>query len=522
MSWQKSAFLAHWRQDLPAAIVVFLLSLPLTLGIALASGVPMFSGIITAVVGGVVVSIISKSPLNISGPAASMAVIVASSIQGLPSFGAFYLAVVLAGVLQIALGLLRAGNIGDLLPASVINGMLAAIGITIIKSQLPRTVGYDRNLFLQEFTTQVSGAKAAITLPAWYTQFYAEAVVISLVALAILIGWNHPKLFKPAFFKPMPAPLIAILASVLVHLFFQLFFPKTALSDMHFVRVPDSAKDLFSNFSFPNFSFLTHAGVWSAAAAMAIIASIQTLLGVEGTDKLDPLQRSTPLNRELIAQGVGNIASGMLGGILLTSVIIRSMANVNAGARTQASAILQGVFLLVFVGLFPHWLNRISLAALATVLVYMGFQLVRPAVWVQSYRKGWAYLLPFLATIGIILWTDLLTGVCAGLMISVVFILRDTFHPLYLAVQEGNRLTIRFEKDLTFIQKYELNQLLKNIPTHATLILDFSNVDFIDEAISTLLTRFIQQAPQRCITLNIETGKNTAAGHLSDLVHKLP
>lgn len=514
MSWQKIPLLAHWRQDLPASVVVFLLALPLTLGIALASGVPMFSGIITAVVGGLVVSLVSKSTLNVSGPAASMAVIVLSSVQTLPSFHAFLLAVVLAGVIQVIFGVLKAGIIGDLLPSSVISGMLAAIGITIIMSQIPNMVGYKKSLFWQESMLQLNDAK---TLSLIWNRLSFEAVVIALVCGVFLICWNHKKIPKPGFLKNIPASMAAIAMGVLVNILFQTFFPTVALSDMHFVRVPvmKSMTDFAGSFSAPDFKFIVHPGVWTAAVSMAIIASIQAILGVEGVDKLDPRKHSTPLNRELIAQGVGNIVSGMLGGILLTSVIVRSLANVNAGARTRASAVLQGSFLFFFVLTLPGVLNQIPLAALATVLVYVGFQLVKPTVFIQSYKKGWAHLIPFLVTIIAILWTDLLTGVCTGLIVAVVFILRDTLKPLYSILQEGNRQVIYFERDLTFIQKYELSQLFKKIPTNAVLTLDISKIDFIDEDIVAIIHRFIRNAPRRSIEVCIEPGENPAFDRLA-------
>jgi MFS superfamily sulfate permease-like transporter len=414
----------------------------------------------------------------------------------------------------VVLGILKAGILGDLLPASVISGMLAAIGITIMMNQIPNAVGYNKTLFWEQSMIKINNVNfIGIVL----NRVSLEAVIIALVCLTVLIGWNHKKVRKPHFLKNMPASLLAIGAGILVNIVFQAFFPKQALSDMHFVKVPviDSMSGFISNFSFPDFNYLWHPGVWTAALSMAIIASIQAILGIEGVDKLDPQKRTTPLNRELMAQGLGNIVSGMIGGILLTSVIVRSLANVNAGARTRASAISQSLFLLIFVLALPGLLNQIPLAALATVLVYVGFQLVKPAVFLQSYKKGWAHLIPFLATIICILWTELLTGVCAGLIVAVIFILRDTLQPLFSAVQEGNQLTIRFEKNLSFVQKYELSQLLKKIPANSTLTLDISKINFIDEDIVDIIQRFMRRAPQRHIQVHIEAGENQSAAHLA-------
>lgn len=484
---QLSSLSSYWRQDFPAAVVTFLLALPLNLGVAMASGVPMFASLTTGVVGGVVVGGLSKSQLNISGPAASMAVLIAHQLSVLPSYGAFLLAVALTGVLQIGLGLVRAGSLGDLLPSSVIAGMLSAIGMTIVLTQLPRAVGYNVNPTETE------------PIVSW------QAILISIITLLVLLFWNYKNRIHTKILKYLPNSLVSIIVGVVINVLFQEFFPIHALHTRYLVNVPitKSFNDFVNHFYLPDFQYIAHAGVWMSAASMAIIASIQALLGVEGIDRLDPLRRTTPPNRELMAQGVGNVVSGALGGILLTSVIVRSMANVGAGARTRVAAILQGVLLFICILIIPRLLNHIPLATLAVVLVYFGYQLIKPQNFVNHYKRGWAYFIPFVITVGGILWTDLLIGVCAGLLVAAFFALYDNFKPFLAEAQAGNHFYFRFERNLSFLHRYELKQILRNIPNETQLTLDFSNITMVDEEIIHLFNHFIHTAPSRSIQISI-------------------
>lgn len=513
---KKIDFLRHWRRDVPASIVVFLLGLPLSLGVAMASGVPIFSGLITAVVGGVLVGSLSKSSLNISGPAASMAVIVLSMIKTLPSFEAFLLALVLAGAIQVLFGVFKAGIIGEYLPSSVVTGMLSAIGISIIINQLPHAVGFDR-----DFVGDVASVHVNQTILLKMYQVVSkgmtlEAIFISVGSLIILIIWSNKKIAKSGRLRYLPPPLLAILFGIIMHFLFTWLLPPFAFSGEHLVRVPisNSLSDFTKNFHLPDFKYLTHKGVWAAAFAMAIIASIQALLGIESTDKLDPQRRITPPNRELMAQGIGNVVSGLLGGILLTSVIVRSLANVNAGARTSASVIFQGLLMFICILAIPILLNQIPLAALSAVLIFVGYQLVKPRIFIKNYKKGWACFIPFMITIVGILWTDLLIGVCAGLLIAAFFVLSESFRPFLAAAQAENRFYFRFERNLNFLHKHELKQTLKNIPDEAQVTFDFSKITAVDEEIIALFNDFIQTASSRSIQIFIQQNENEFSPNL--------
>lgn len=495
---------------MPASMVVFLLGLPLSLGVAMASGVPMFSGLITAVIGGVVVGSLSKSSLNVSGPAASMAVIVLSMVKTLPSFEAFLLALMLAGAIQVLFGVFKAGVIGDYLPSSVVTGMLSAIGISIIINQLPHTVGFDRDFVGDVASVHVNQDILSRMYLLIIKGLTLEAIFISVGSLLILIIWSNKKLIKPGILRYLPPPLLAILFGIIVHVLFKWLLPTFAFSAEHLVRVPvsSSLSDFVGHFDLPDFKYFTHKGVWAAAFALAIIASIQALLGIESTDKLDPQKRVTPPNRELIAQGIGNVVSGLLGGVLLTSVIVRSLANVNAGARTSASVIFQGLLMFVCILAIPTLLNQIPLAALGAVLIFVGYQLVRPKIFIENYKKGWAYFIPFIITVVGILWTDLLIGVCAGLLVAAFFVLFDSFQPFVATAQVDNHFYFRFERNLNFLHKHELKQTLKSIPDKTQVTLDFSNITAVDEEITALLNDFIQVAPNRSIQISIQQNEN--------------
>jgi MFS superfamily sulfate permease-like transporter len=507
MSKQNLSPRANLAYDLPAAVVVFLVALPLCLGIALASGVPPFSGLIAGMVGGIVIGFLSKSPLSVSGPAAGLAVIVLAAVQELPSFEAFLLAVALSGVLQVGLGLIRAGVIGDFIPSSVIKGMLAAIGLTLILKQIPHALGYDKDYEGDEAFVQPDGETTFSEIwVALQSQFTWGAVIISVISLIFLFWWDSKKIRKPGFLEKVPGPLVVVLFGILANIIFQNFFPNLVIQAEHLVGVPisDSVSGFFSQFKTPDFSYITDQSVWTTAGTLALIASIETLLSIEAVDKLDPFKRSTPNNRELIAQGVGNFTSGMIGGMPVTSVIVRSSANVSSGARTQVSAIVHGLLLLLSIIVIPRLLNLIPLSALAAVLISVGYKLTKPQLFMAQYKQGWAHLIPFVVTIVAILLTDLLIGVGVGIFVGGFFILYGNFRSALTFTQDNGNCLIQFKKDLSFIHKYELRRILAQIPEGCNVLLDLSNVEFVDLDNAEIINDFIESTKYRDITVTIK------------------
>lgn len=415
-----SAFLKLSKRDLkydfPASIVVFLVALPLCLGIAMASGAPLFAGVLTGVIGGIVVGAISGSSLSVSGPAAGLTVIVFGAITKLGAYETFLLAVVLSGVIQLVLGIVKAGMIGNYFPSSVILGMLAAIGITIILKQLPLAFGMTES---NAFDVENGGGISAFANTV-FSSINWGATIICLLSLLVLIYWPSIK-----YLNKMPAPLVVVLIGVGFGYIFQ--GTSFALFPTHFVSIPtvSSLAEFQGLFVFPNFGEILNKEVWIVAFTLAIIASLETLLSLEAVDKLDPFKRNSPTNRELVAQGVGNMTSGFLGGLPMTSVIVRSSANVNAGGRTRQSAILHGVWLLIALLAIPSIINLIPLACLAAILLHTGYKLAKPALFQQMFRKGLDQFIPFTITVVAIVFTDLLMGVGIGIVVATCYILRE-------------------------------------------------------------------------------------------------
>ena len=480
-----SAFLKISRRDLkydlPASLVVFLVALPLCLGIALASGAPLFSGLLTGIIGGIVVASISGSQLSVSGPAAGLTVIVLGAIQQLGTFETFLLAVVLAGLIQLALGIVRAGMIGNYFPSSVIIGMLAAIGILIILKQLPHAVGFDSSFFGEE---------------SWNTAQAINygALIICAVSLAILIIW-------PTFkrLKSIPAPLVVVVAGVTLSWAFH--GSRLALATDHLVSIPvvGSFTEFRGLFTFPDFTLVMDSDVWLTAVTIAIIASLETLLSLEAADKIDPFKRVSPPNRELIAQGVGNMASGLLGGLPLTAVIVRSSANVNAGGRSRQSAILHGVWLMLAVLLIPTIINLIPLACLAAILLHTGYKLAHASTFKRMWSKGLDQFIPFMVTIVAVVLTDLLTGVGIGLLTAMFYILRNNltnaFEFLMKENENGAKITITLAEEVTFLNKAAIQKALYALPRRINAItIDGSQSRFIDKDVIEVLDDFKQYA----------------------------
>ncbi len=406
----------HWKKDFQSSVVVFLVALPLCLGIALASQAPMSSGLIAGIIGGIVIGSLSGSPISVSGPAAGLTVIVASSIQQLGSFEMFAAAVFLSGMLQIAFGAFRGGTIGDYFPTSVIRGMLAAIGLILILKQFPHAVGYDAD-FMGDESFQESGGQNTFTRLLKSIQMtHVGAIVISMVSFLIIVGWEKLADRGMKFFQMIPGALIAVISGVVLGEVFS-EIPNLTLRGEQFVSLPENGFS-GSRTYFPGISNLFNFKVIIVAFTLSLVGSLESLLSVDAADKLDAEGRITDKNRELIAQGVGNSLSGLLGGLPITAVIVRTSANSNAGARTRLSAVLHGLWLLVAVMTIPHILNQIPLAALATILILVGYKLVKPKLVKEMYRRGWAQFIPFAATIIAILFTDLLTGIGIGMVVG--------------------------------------------------------------------------------------------------------
>ena len=481
------------KKDLPAGIVVFLVALPLCLGIAMASGAPLFAGVLTGIIGGIVASSISGSQLSVSGPAAGLTVIVFSAIASLGSYQTFLLAVVLAGFLQIILGFLKAGIIANYFPSAVIEGMLAAIGIILILKQLPHAVGYDSDFEGDESFLQADQNNTFSAISEALNKFTYGAVVISVLSLLILIYW--PRFKKLSM---IPAPVIVVALGILLSYLFQ--STSFALNAEHLVTIPvvNSLSEFTALFSIPDFSQITNKSVWTVAFTIAIVASIETLLCIEAVDKIDPIKRISPTNRELVAQGVGNITSGMLGGLPMTSVIVRSSVNVNAGGRTKMSAIFHGTLLLLSVLFIPLLLNQIPLACLAAILLVTGYKLARIELFKKMWHHGKDQFVPFVVTILAVVFTDLLKGVAIGMMVGIFYILRNNLRNPYFYKIERNGdkkvITIKLAQDVSFLNKAAIQYTLKHLPAESDVIIDGTDAKFIDKDVLEIIDNFKHNA----------------------------
>lgn len=491
--------------DVSASVVVFLVALPLCLGIALGSGAPLFSGIIAGVVGGIVIGSVSSAQLSVSGPAAGLTVIVASAITKLQVYEAFLLAVVLAGVIQVILGYIKAGVIGDYVPNSVIKGMLAAIGLILILKQLPHFVGYDANFGGDESFAQKNDENTFSGVFHALNYITPAAVIIGLVSILILIAWEAKHFRQNKFLRLIPGPLVVVLVSVFLNRILSSIFA-LELESKHLVSLPiaKSPSMFISFFTTPDFSFIKNPDVWITAFTLAIVASLETLLGIEAVDKLDPLKRVTPTNRELKAQGIGNMVSGLIGGLPLTSVVVRSSANVMAGAKTKKSSIFHGVLLLFSVFLIPQILNLIPLAALAAILIFTGYKLAKVSVFKEFYAKGWDQFIPFVVTILAILLTDLLIGIITGILIGLFFMVRANFRSAVLVVSDNNRYLVRLRKDVSFLNKPIIKQKLEEVPANSSIVIDATRADFIDKDIIEEINNFLTHAHLKNIKVEIK------------------
>lgn len=495
------------KRDLPSSIVVFLVALPLCLGIALASGAPLFSGLIAGIVGGIVVGLLSGSQLSVSGPAAGLTVIVLGGITALGDFKVFLLALVLAGVFQLVLGLIKAGTIGNYFPSSVIEGMLAAIGLILILKQLPHALGVDSDFPGDEAFLQSDQQNTFSAIGNALGQFSLAAVVISVLSVLILVFW--PKVKK---INVVPAPLVVVILGILIGLAFQGSGYALKAEQMVAIPVVSGWGEFAGLFSLPDFSAISNKQVWIVGGTIAIVASLETLLGVEAVDKIDPIKRVTPTNRELIAQGIGNMTSGMLGGLPMTSVIVRSSANVNAGARTKMSSVYHGFMLLLSLLFIPTLINMIPLACLAAILLVTGYKLTRVSLFKHMYHKGWNQFVPFVVTVVAIVLTDLLKGVAAGMIISVFYLLRTNMRNSYFyrVQEEGNKKNIRIKlaEEVSFLNKAAIQVLLTGIPPETNVIIDGSNSRYIDPDVLETIFNYKHNAYTKGIIVTLENVKS--------------
>lgn len=495
----------YLADDLRAGVVVFLVAVPLCLGIALASNAPLFSGLIAGISGGLVVTVFSGSRLGVSGPAAGLAVMVAAGIEQL-GFDAYLLAVVLCGLVQIAAGFLKAGVIAHYFPSSVIKGMLAGIGVILILKQIPHALGYDSSYEGELAFSQLDGANTFTEIGNAFRALSPGAIIVTVVSLAILLLWQHPAFKDRKLARALPAPLLVVLLGIGLNTLFARIGNGFAISSDHLVAVPvsESVGEFFSNFRRPDFSAITNPAVFTTALALALVASIETLLSVEATDNLDPEKRVTPTNKELKAQGMGNLVSGLLGGIPVTQVIVRSTANISAGGKTRFASFVHGVLLVVCVAAIPDILNRIPLASLAAILLVIGYRLASIPLFKRMWSEGIWQFLPFITTIVGLVFTDLLTGIALGMVVAFFEILIYNYQlSFYREVDEDGAITIRLTEHMTFLNKAALKRLLREVPPNCTLNIDMTQTRILDHDVREVIENFATHAAADGVTLSI-------------------
>jgi len=504
----------HIKSDIPASIVVFFVALPLCLGIALASGAPLFSGVIAGIIGGIVVGALSGSKIGVSGPAAGLAAIVLVAIGSLGGFENFLVAVVLAGVIQIVFGILKAGIIGYYFPSSVIKGMLTGIGIIIILKQIPHFFGYDADPIGDMAFFQVDGQNTFSEIMDTLDNVSPGATIIAILGLLILILWDKILSKKGKIFQLIQGPLVAVAIGIIFNILTKDSTLEISPKHLVSVPVPEDIASFLGQFRFPNFSAISNPQVWITAFTMALVASLETLLCVEATDKLDPHKNVTPTNRELLAQGTGNIISGLIGGLPITQVIVRSSANIQSGGRTKLSAIIHGFFLLFSVILIPTLLNKIPLSVLAAILFVVGYKLAKPALFKKMYDLGWKQFIPFFATVVGIIFTDLLIGIGIGLCIGIFIILLKSYQNSHFLQKEKNSdgkdiIKMTLAEELTFFNKGAILKELDSIPKNTYLEINKLNTRYMDYDIIEILEDFRLKAKERNIDIKLISKKGT-------------
>jgi len=491
---KKINLFTNLKSDFASGLVVFLVALPLCLGIALASGAPLFSGIISGIIGGIVVGYLSNSHLSVSGPAAGLTAIVLTAITDLGSFNAFLLAVLLAGVIQLVLGFIKAGTISNYFPTNVIEGMLAGIGVIIILKQIPHAFGYDPDFEGDESFFQLDGQNTFSELLHVFDHIQLGAVIVALISLLILILWDKIDFLKNI--KLIPAALVAVIVSILLNELFIKTGNSLAISKQHLVNlpVPSNFSELKQIIITPDFTAITNSKLWIVAVTIAVVASLETLLCIEAADRMDQLKRYTNANNELKAQGIGNILSGLLGGLPMTSVVVRTSANNVAGAKSKMSTIIHGLFLLVSVLSIPSILNKIPLSTLAAILLLVGYKLANPKIIKHFWEKGKYQFVPFIATFAAVVLTDLLKGVALGMIISVIFVLKGNMKRAYIFRKEeykdGDIIHIDLAQEVSFLNKAAIKETLQNIPEQSYVIINASNTVYISHDILAMITEF--------------------------------
>ncbi|MEX1190197.1 MAG: SulP family inorganic anion transporter [Bacteroidia bacterium] len=498
------------KKDAPASVMVFLVALPLCLGIALASGASAFSGIISGVVGGIVIGALSGSQISVSGPAAGLTVVVLNSIESLGSFEAFLLALVIGGLLQILLGILKAGFLSNFFPSAVIRGMLAAIGLILILKQIPHALGYDFD-FEGDFSFaegQDHNTFTDIVFAVLEPNFLA--IVICLVSLVLMVVWDNKIKEKLPALKIIPGALLAVVSGMIINYLAQFGSDGFVLESEHLVKLPlgITSTPISEIIVTPDFSAYNNPQVYVVAVTIALIASIETLLSIEATDKLDPHLRITPLNRELFAQGIGNTLLGLIGGIPATAVIVRSSANIVAGAVSKLSTIIHGLLLIICVLFLSEFMNKIPLASLAAILLVVGYKLTNPKLYRSMIKQGSSQYLPFIITIISIIFTDLLIGITIGLLVGIAFMIFTNFYHAVHVTQRDNLYLIRLKNNVTFLNKYTLRDQLRKLPEGADVLIDLRSASFIDHDIKETIEQFEQSAPGKGIKVDVRRTKS--------------
>lgn len=493
------------KSDIRASFVVFLVALPLCLGISLASGAPLFAGILAGIIGGIVVGIISSSQTSVSGPAAGLTIVVLAGVSSLQNFYLFTAAIVIAGVLQLILGLVGAGRIGGYFPNSVIKGMLAAMGLILILKQIPHAIGFDVDYMGDESFFQTNGQNTFTTLinSIWFVSW--PAATISSFSLVVLSFWN--RMIRRGFliFEIFPAPVFVVGGAVLFNEFIASSLFGTQLDASHLVNLPieEGLASFFTQMRLPDFSGFLRLDVYRLGVTLAIVATLETLLSIEAVDRIDPKKNITDKSHELLAQGIGNILAGMVGALPVTSVVIRSSAGISAGSKTKLTTIFHGVWLLVSVLCCASLLEKIPLAALAAILIYIGYQLAHPRLFKEIRRTGKQQFLPFLITIIAILFTDLLTGIVIGMAAGFLFVIKASYKRSVVVVNDGSNYLIQFVKDVSFLNKPEISQALSTVPEGAHLIVDGTGHLAVDEDVVVLLREFIEASKDKKITVEV-------------------
>lgn len=496
-------YFKHLSRDLPASLVVFLVALPLCLGIAVASEASPIAGILSGIIGGVVVGFLSGSQLSVSGPAAGLTAVVASAILSLPSYEVFLTSVVLAGAFQVVFGLVRAGIVGYYFPSSVIKGMLAAIGLILILKEIPHALGWDNDYLGNQAFMQSGDHNTFSSIVAALGDIKLGAVVLSVFSLVLIYAFDHRAMKRVPVAKFIPGALMGVAGGLFLNLAFLRWMPEWAMTGENLVELPkiNSFGDLAGELRHPDFSALALSDVWVTAVVIALIASIESLLSIEATDKLDPKRRDTPTNRELRAQGIGNVAAGLVGGIPITAVIVRSSANITAGGQTKVSAIAHGFLLAVLVVAVPNVLNLIPFASLAAVLFVVGFKLTKPKLFIDMYRKGWSSFVPFVVTVVAILHTDLLVGISIGLVVGFFFVIKSNYRRSIVFAEHKNNYLIKLNRNVTYLNRAVLSEYLQRVPDNSELLIDVTRTEFIDPDIRETLEEFVRFAPMRNIVV---------------------